>query len=244
MISLDGRKIYKLISNFINLIFPERCFGCRIKGEVFCKSCQGKIITIKKPYCKICKFPYTESLTYGGCSECVSRYPVFKKLITAGIYNGILKKLIHLFKYHGKKQLAEPFGKLMAEQWTKEKERVDYIVPVPIHSKRLKERGYNPADLLLNEFNKYFAYDKLNILIRVRPTFPQYELNRKERELNIKGAFEINQDTEGLLKNKSILLIDDIFTSGITANEISRILLEAKAKEIYVLTLARTLLKS
>lgn len=261
------RTIYKIISDFINIIFPHRCFGCGIKGEVFCKACQQKIIPIKKPYCKICKLPFNDN-SY--CHECANHYRIFKKLTTVGIYDGILKKLIHLFKYHGKKNLAEPFGKLMAKQWEREKKTIDYIISVPIHNNRFKERGYNPAQLLLNEIVKYFPYEinmlynntknnennpsftkgglggfsreSLNILTRTRPTLPQYELNRKERELNIKGAFEINQGSIESVKNKTILLVDDIFTSGITANEIAGILLSAGVKEVYVLTLARTLI--
>ena len=231
--------INKLISGFINTIFPPRCLSCKAKGNFFCQTCQASITGFSEgAYCPVCMFPLNTSFF---CPECRDRPPAFIRLVTVGNYSGVLKKLIHLFKYHDKKELAPILGNIMAREWEKEGINADYIVAVPMHKERQKKRGYNHVALLVDEINKSIWCEKKEIIIRIKKTDPQYGLSKRERFLNIKDSFILNPDIDKkTLKDKRILIIDDIFTSGYTVNEACKVISGAPVKEIYVLTLSRT----
>ncbi len=159
-----------------------------------------------------------------------------------GHYEGALKQAIHSWKYEGKVGLSPLFGKWMAaklsEYW--DPECFDLIVPVPLHKERLRKRGFNQALLLAKELSRRtgIPYRK-RILQKQRPTLPQVELSGAEREKAVRKSFRILDRDE--LKGKTILLVDDVYTTGATVNECSRILLVAGAHRIDVFTLAHAL---
>jgi ComF family protein len=148
---------------------------------------------------------------------------------------------VQKFKYGRKISLGKPLGRLMAQgcrqflsEW-----HVDLIVPVPLHPRRLRWRGFNQSLLLAKQVSRQYEVpvDPF-VLQRKRETAPQTQLAEDERRKNVRGAFAT--DPAKSLKGKSVLLVDDVYTSGATVNECSRVLLHDRAKEVYVLTLART----
>jgi len=149
-----------------------------------------------------------------------------------------LKKAINLFKFHGIKRLSEP---LSAKIYNMDLPEVDMVMPVPLYKKRLRERGFNQSALL----GKYLAKRlevplNLSLLVRNRDTRPQVGLSAKERKKNIRNAFEIKG--EGMIRGRRVLLIDDVFTTGATARECSKVLRKAGANEVFVITLSHGVL--
>lgn len=150
-------------------------------------------------------------------------------------------KAIHLFKYNGNFHLALPLGQMLADSVEKLLgiDSVDLLLPVPLHTKRLRERGFNQAVLLARPLsNRYNIPLVTSVLKRSRWTEPQVNLDRRVRRKNVRGSFMVSNSS--FLSGKNILLLDDVYTTGATINECGKTLLRAGAKEVYVLTLARS----
>jgi len=151
-----------------------------------------------------------------------------------------LRQVVQKFKYGRKVSLGKPLGRLMAqgcEEFLAECS-VDFIVPVPLHPKRLRWRGFNQSVLLAREVGRAYGVPMdVFVLRREQETAPQTQLAEAERRKNVRAAFAVNPEKS--IAKKSILLVDDVYTSGATVNECSRALLQADAKEVFVLTLAR-----
>jgi ComF family protein len=151
-----------------------------------------------------------------------------------------LRQAIQKFKYGRKVSLGKPLGRVLAHgcrSWLDEW-KIDVVVPVPLHPKRLRWRGFNQSVLLGRELSRVFDLSLDPFLLqRNAETPPQTQLTEEERRRNVRGAFSVNSDKS--VKNRSVLLLDDVYTSGATVNECSRCLKRAGAKEVYVLTLAR-----
>jgi ComF family protein len=150
-----------------------------------------------------------------------------------------LRKVVQKFKYGRRVSLGKPLGRLLVtgcEEFLRECD-VDLIIPVPLHSKRLRWRGFNQSVLLARQVSRVYgvSMDPF-VLLRTKETPPQTQLSEDERRKNMRGAFAVNSDRS--VDGKRILLIDDVYTSGATVNECSRTLRRAGAKEVYVLTLA------
>jgi len=174
------------------------------------------------------------------CWECLTEKRYFRKARAFGVHTGSLMEAIHKFKYGKKASLARPLAAFLKETfhhfWGGD--NVDLLLPVPLHIKRLRERGFNQAHLLITKWAKKegVAFDGL-LLFRKRWTEPQTHLNRKEREKNIRKAFCV-KDPERV-RGKKILLVDDVYTTGSTVNECAKVLMKAGAEWVDVLTLAR-----
>ncbi len=159
-----------------------------------------------------------------------------------GAYQGSLQEAIHQWKYQGKATLTPFLGQWMIEglyrYW--DPKHLDLLIPVPLHKQRLRERGFNQALLLVKELSHRtgIPYRK-RILQKVRPTLPQVNLSGVEREKAVRGSFEIVRKEE--LEEKRILLVDDVYTTGATVNECSKVLLAAGAERADVFTLAHAL---
>lgn len=157
-----------------------------------------------------------------------------------GYYEGPLQESIHRWKYEGKIHLTPFFGKWMAEElfnyW--DADIPDLLVPVPLHVRRLRERGFNQALLLVRELSRRTGIPYLKgILRKKRATVPQVQLSGSERERGVRGTFEVFEK-EGV-EERWILLVDDVFTTGATVNECARVLVAAGAQRVDVFTLAR-----
>ncbi|MEW6097008.1 MAG: ComF family protein [bacterium] len=239
----------KFFNDLINFIFPAKCRTCNeslstLEEKYICKECFSKIDFIRPPYCDKCGKVLVESFSEIEkplCKECQTIKRYFYKARVVGVYEGILRESIHIFKFEKKIGLHKPLGELLVN-YLKEQQgdlirQIDFIIPVPLHRKRLKSRGFNQAQLLCCYIERHFNVPLNLDLKRIRFTPPQMNLKREERLQNIKGAFEIKNHNS--IMGKSILLVDDIFTTGATVDECSKVLINAGAKQVFVLTLAR-----
>jgi ComF family protein len=231
----------------LQFFLPLQCPCCEKfleEGEKgFCKSCLSEIQWISPPFCSICGTPFpSREIECHPCGDCMVKKRYFTTARALGSYEGSLKRAIHQWKYEGKNILTPSFGKWMIEGFYKywDTSFFDLLIPVPLHKKRLKERGFNQALLLVKELSRATGIPyKKRILFKKKQSIPQVDLNLVEREKSIRGSFDINRKEE--IKGKRILLIDDVYTTGATVNECSKVLISAGAKRVDVLTLAHTI---
>ncbi len=229
--------------NFLNLVYPKLCVICGDAldpkdGLRLCRRCVDEIRPNPKPWCARCGRPVERVGKI--CVECRRRHHNFKRNYSAYLYDGVMKKSIHQFKYRGKIYLSKLFAKLLIaflRENTYIIEEIDGIVPVPLSKRRLKEREYNQSDLLARPIAEEFSLPVLGALDKIRSTRPQSELGKEARANNIRGAFRARD--RNAARGKTILLLDDVFTTGSTIDECSRTLLDAGAKGVFSLTLAR-----
>ena len=229
--------------HLINIFFPRTCAACG--GDVptesphaLCGACWDALPRWTGLACVCCGLPLPD----GGarCRDCRRRRRAFRFLRSGGIYEGSLKKLIRSFKYSGRQDLARPLAGLLAEVWIGEERLrpVDVVVPVPLHWRRERKRGFNQAAALAEVFGKKAGLPVLEGALRRRKAGrSQTELKREERRENVKDAFEARRPEE--LRGKTILLVDDVCTTGATLEACARALKEAGARRIGALTVAR-----
>ena len=234
-------------------LYPPRCRFCRdsILGHddyCFCQRCRERIRPVTHPLCTVCGRPF---LDVGGddhlCGNCIGRKPHFVRARAWACYpteesdDHPLREVVQRFKYGRKVSLGKPLGRLVAMGC---REMFldclpDVIVPVPLHPKRLRWRGFNQSVVLGREVGRLWNLPvDPSVLLRSRETPPQTQLSEEERRKNVRRAFSLNPAKS--VKGKTLLLIDDVYTSGATVNECSRALMRGGAREVYVLTLART----
>ena len=222
----------------------------RLLADLVCPTCLARFTPLHSPLCTNCGLVFqSESNDDHQCDICIKTPKRFGMARAFGIYDQTLMELIHCFKYRGKIQLAYAFGVMLLLTFLRfwSEDEVDLIIPVPLHKKRFRNRGFNQAYLMIMEWKEVvFGNDSFeslpverDVLIRKWWTDPQTGLGRKERIKNIKDAFEVSESTK--IYHKHILLVDDVYTTGATANECSKALLAAGAKQVDVLTLARAL---
>ena len=209
----------KLKKFFLDLFFPKKCLGCGCPDTYLCRDCFVKIQTTTNFICK-------------------------DRIISAVDYaNPLVRDLIKALKYHYVQELAKPLSQLMIKTLESLNLGVPIynfiIIPVPLHKFRLRNRGFNQAELLAREIADYFKLPiKTDTLQRIKPTEIQAEIkNDEERKNNVKDAFKI--ENSEAIKDKNILLIDDVVTSAATLSEAVKVLKLNGAKEIWALTVAR-----
>lgn len=226
-----------LLSSFLDLILPHRCPFCDSisKGSV-CLGCTDAVRFISPPLCDICGVPFkSDAVKSHTCGECMKKKRYFSWARGVLIYSDASAKAIHRFKYNKDTTFSKSFGSIISGY--PDLEGFDVIIPVPLHIDRLRERGFNQSLLLARAVGKRHGIPVDPFLLkRTRWTEPQVNLSGKERKRNVKGAFEVPGNVIG----RSILLIDDVYTTGATVGECSKVLRKGGAKEVCVLTLART----
>jgi ComF family protein len=237
---------------FLDWLFPPRCRACGSwmtgpDAACFCQACRSRIELIGHPLCSTCgrPFPGTAGEDHP-CGACIRREPHFTAARSWACYpreeseSQPLRTVVQKFKYGRKVSLGKPLGRLLARDYGPFVKHcgAELIVPVPLHPKRLRWRGFNQSLLLARPLGRICdtPVDPF-LLVRSRETPPQTQLSEEERRRNVRGAFAVNASEP--VKNKTILLIDDVYTSGATVNECSRVLRRAGAQAVYVLTLAR-----
>lgn len=235
------KPISKLIPNnikgyikiIINYIYPRNitCIICDnpiklTNSYSLCKSCFKELRFILEG-CNKCGKPIIhrnlerESLIE--CNYCFNKTFYFDKVISCIEYDDISKKLILDFKYKSKTYLCKYIAQLMKEKILLEDMKYDYILFVPLHKKRIRERGFNQSEKIANKLGELLNIPVLDCIDRVKNTKKLYRLNKEDREKELKNGFKVNENIN-LIKNKKVILIDDIFTTGATANEISKVL--------------------
>lgn len=234
-----------------NLFLPIFCFECRRRlltdeNGFFCPTCWELPRRIERPLCTVCGAPHPGVVGFDmihnfPCPKCRERGPAsFRRIYGAVRYEGAIAQAIQLLKFNRKERLAAPLAEVAAEFARREMECEDYddVVPVPLHRIRKRDRGFNQAALLALNLLPVFPNAELNdSLRRIRPTSTQSRLtDDKERAANVVGAFAVDRDMD--FQNRRILLVDDVVTTGSTANECAAALLRSGAAHVDVLTVA------
>lgn len=206
-----------------------------------CRSCRSDIRTLTSPLCTVCGASFA---TPGGidhvCGACLATPPRFTAARAAVLFDGVARELVHRFKYDGKVHLVRPLTLLALEALTPfaAASAAHCLMPVPLHRRRLRERGFNQAILLGRPLAKSWQIPLVvDNLKRIRWTEPQINLSAAERETNVRGAFAVADPAA--ICGKKILLMDDVYTTGSTVTECSRVLRQAGAVGVYVITVAR-----
>lgn len=222
----------------MELLYPKTCCFCgKISVQEICDSCKEKVSYIKEPRCKKCGKPIRyEEQEY--CHDCQKQSFHYMQGRSLWIHKGAVPWSIYQFKYHNRriygkfyaKELYRVYGESI-EEWG-----IDLIVPVPLHWRRRRKRGYNQAEIVARYLGELtgIPVDK-HLVIRKKYTEPQKTLNNKERVKNLKHVFDVRKMT---VREKNILLIDDIYTTGSTIDAISKVLLEKGHNKVWFLTIS------
>ena len=219
----------------LDFLFPKYCVGCGHPGEFFCGDCLRELPRIYDPLCPACGRPQTNEVL---CPECVQQAAAIDGMRAPFKFEGTIRKAVHDFKYRNVRALAKPLSGLMYRYISNRSLIFDAIIPIPLHSKRLKERGYNQSELLAGNLGKITGVPVIRDgLFRIKYTVPQVKTSSlAERRNNVNGAFS---GSDNAVKGKSILLIDDVATSGLTMNAAAAVLKSSGAGSVWGLTLAR-----
>jgi ComF family protein len=237
----------RLVRETLLLVYPPMCAGCARpchSAEPFCPDCCLALDLISEPYCPLCGIPFgAETTSSHLCGDCLGSVHLFDRARAVGLYQGLIREVIHRFKYGGKTFLVRPLARMLigpGKELTR-LHRIDTIVPVPLHSGRLRQRGFNQASLLARRLGSLLQIPvDYSSLKRTRWTEPQIGLSRKQRAENVKGAFSLKAPEK--VKGKGVLLVDDVLTTGETVDQCVKVLKKAGgAREVAVLTVARTI---
>jgi ComF family protein len=228
----------RLWNGLLDMVFPPRCVVCgeimeQGEGQIHA-ACRKKLFPAKEPVCLHCGRPVASRRTEY-CYDCARKKEfVFRQGRALYLYKGDIKKSMYRFKYSNKREYGRFFADEAAAMWGSWLERIrpDAIVPVPMYRKKEKRRGYNQAMVFARQLSRKTGIPVAEPVLRNRDTRPQKELNDIERENNLKNAF---QKEKVIVQYNKILLVDDIYTTGSTADAVSEVLLAAGAKEIYFL---------
>ncbi|MCX7784850.1 MAG: ComF family protein [candidate division WOR-3 bacterium] len=237
-------KILKHLSGaLLDFIFPPRCYGCDkdIEQGFICDKCFIQVTTNVLGICSVCGMPkdWDEQCEHPNFKSGV-RTQFLSRIRALGKYQMPYKGLVHNFKYHNKRKIAQVLGLGLGNVINSDPilSRADFIVPIPLHPARLRERGYNQSLLLAQETAFNSGLTLLDCLQRKKNTKSQTQLDYTARTENIREAYRLKQDLNVSLENKRVILIDDVITTGATLSEASRILLQNGAKEVYGLVVA------
>lgn len=236
-----------MILSIINLFFPLSCQVCgektRPPDENICAGCMKKIKKRLPPFCvkcgkKLSGEPEMKEL----CSDCKKDAVYFDKALSVFYYDREIKKLVHDFKY---KKITSPLKEFARSTVDFMKEHgmakdLDLVLSVPMHRSRLFKREINPSHILAENIAKILRVQYSDgVLKKTINTLPQSSLPREKRIKNIKKSFSLQKKKISHIKDKNILLVDDLFTTGSTVNECARILKEARSNQVEIITLAR-----
>lgn len=222
----------------LNLFYPHRCPIChqvlKRQKNLICQKCFRKLIPIGEPKCKKCGRPVLEEKEL--CRDCETGKRYFDEGRGIYPYTQTMKKSVLLYKYDGRREYSRFFAAAMSEYGKKEllRWKPDLIIPIPLHEKKRKQRGFNQAALLGEQLGRYTGlYVSDRVLKKKLQTKSQKKLDAKGRKKNLKHAFAVEEDVTGL----RILLVDDVFTTGSTMDAAASSLKKAGASEVFFLTL-------
>ncbi len=220
---------------FLDLFFPARCAGCGVTGTQWCAACQDRIQFLDEPGCLRCGGP----LQTAECDRCLRFPAAFDRVRSVALYQSPLSDAIIQLKYDARGGFGDRLAFHLIAFLQQVGWQIDRILPVPLGEHRLRERGYNQADLLARPLSRYYSIRYLpQALQRTKETASQVGLSAGARQQNVSGAFQAN---EKLIAGCNVLLVDDVFTTGATLNACARALREGGAGKVYGLTLARAL---
>ncbi len=228
--------------SFFDLLFPDFCAGCGTEGVLLCTSCL-RSLKYFSPICIHChRITLGKNKVPPGrtCGSCRGKTSLYAFISPFKFDEKLIRELIHRLKYNRLQIVADFFAKHLAEycrRFTISFPESMVLVPVPLHGSRERARGFNQSSLIASHLAK--ELDLLiveSVLVRLKNTKPQIGLNRRERETNVLGAFGVNNNMA--VKDRVILLLDDVLTTGSTMNEAAKALKEAGAKRVWAITVA------
>ena len=227
-----------------SLFYPASCVVCSEevdRKEYLCERCRERAPRIVAPFCAKCSEPFSGAITQTfSCANCEHRTLHFESAVAAYRSRGLVRKLVHEFKYGHHRYLQYPLAAWLGETPNDPRlagRQIDLIVPVPLHPARERERGFNQAALLAELLARKIHRPLRPVLERIRYTTTQTAYDRAERMENLRDAFRLrkNRDVRGL----HVLLIDDVLTTGSTLSECARVLKAAGAISVHAATAAR-----
>lgn len=232
--------------SILDLIFPKRCVNCTKIGGYLCRECFSKIEYIDKPVCPVCQRQAVGGKTHPGCQRPYG----LDGLVVAARYRGSVKRAIAKIKYKWAYDVGNLLVDLLAASlWKFDLPQEPILVPVPLHRRRERWRGFNQAEILAKSLASRFGQPYADVLVRIRETKSQVGLKRDKRRGNVQGAFEIrgstpkaNTKSSGVeplnLKGKNFLLVDDVYTSGATMAECAKVLKRSGTKSVWAMAVA------
>ncbi|MBN2395844.1 MAG: hypothetical protein JXC36_05190 [Candidatus Atribacteria bacterium] len=239
-----------LKEGILNLLYPFSCENCgkeikESKGYAICENCMKQIKIISYPYCYRCGKPLSSMVSFEDkviCSECARKKSFFYFVRSVTYYQGVMRKCIHLLKYKKQVKLIQPLGKIMVDYLNKNHDiniqEIDLVIPVPLFKDDFAKRGFNQSSLLAGYIADYFSISfSEDLLIKNKENLSQVGLSKSERKDNVKHIYSINSSRS--IDHQSILLIDDIYTTGATVEACCKELIKTGVRNIFVLTLAR-----
>jgi competence protein ComFC len=253
--SLEGwRKLWHIATG---IIYPSVCHGCgaRLRPDFttvsldhwVCPSCQPKLAKLEDPFCQRCGEAYDGAREDSfRCDNCRDRVFSFEFARAGYLAEGLVREAVHGLKYNGRYELRLLLAALMRDAF--EDSRLaelllskPLLVPVPLHHTRLRQRGFNQSLVLAKELGRLMNLPVIDVLCRQRPTQQQASLTRKQRLANLSKAFSLPQRKAAVkLRGRTVILVDDVFTTGSTANECAKVLKrDGKAEKVVVVTAAR-----
>ena len=224
-------------------IYPPRCLICNgtgTNGRDLCDSCEQSLPWIKKACFRCALQLPDDSSEVLLCGRCLKKAPYFDDSLSMFSFEKEIIGLIHQLKFHDKLAVSRLFGNLLADISVMKLDKPDCLLPVPLHKRRLKQRGFNQSIEISRELQKAWRIPiETSLVNRMRETQSQTGLDVKQRRRNIKGAFEVS----GLINHKHIAIVDDVVTTGSTVNELARILKRNGVERVSVYSIARAPIK-
>ena len=225
--------ISEIFQQLVELFFPMRCLGCAEIGAYFCEECQRTLGYRQSLLCPHCMEASLKGETHPDCQK----QTFLDGLYFTFSYSGLVKKAIKKIKYQKVWSITTKLVELASKDFPRSQFQNFVIIPIPLHSKRFQERGFNQSELLAKAWGDSLQLPMhANVLLRTKETKPQVDLKKKERRRNIAGAFSVIDNS--ILSGKDVLLIDDVATSGATLDEAAKILKIAGVKRAWGLVIA------
>jgi predicted amidophosphoribosyltransferase len=213
-----------------DLLLPQRCLACAVPGEVVCEGCRGRLRRLPPPFCARCGAPTAWPVSR--CAECAGRRLAFACARSAVVYDDAVRRIVTRWKEHGLRRLASLAADLVAEAIPRP--AVGALAFVPPDPDRVLRRGHHPAERLARELGERWELPVLVLLKRPRTGSKQRGLRLADRRSNVRGAFRPAKDAPS-----TVALVDDVYTSGATANAAASALRKAGARRVDVVTFAR-----
>lgn len=236
------------VQSLLDVLFPRPCVGCGLdrkgQGEFLCELCRDHVPFILPPFCTTCGRPAEMEYAYPTeefeCGLCRKNTYRFDRARSLGVYTSVLKELVHFFKYRSHPGAIREITSLLEQHLDPLEEHYQdlQVVWVPLHRRKLKERGFDQSYVLARQMARLCRLPVVEgTLVRVRDTSPQARKNRTERMANVRGAFQVARPEA--VAGRRLLVVDDVFTTGATVNEVTKVLKQAGAERVDVFTLAR-----
>jgi ComF family protein len=226
----------------LDFALPPRCPGCgtvTLELHRFCLDCWTRLTFLGDPCCARCALPFDyDAGAEVECGRCLAAPPAFDRLRAAVAYGEVSRTVALKLKYGGRPGVAETIARFMERHLDRDRDAI--LAPVPLHRWRIWRRGYNQSALIASALARRAGREaRLGLIERIKPTPPLRGMGPRERRLAVRGAFRIGAGHKEALKGRAIVLIDDVYTSGATANACARILKRGGAARVDILCWAR-----